>query len=61
VVDISKVAFWNKSQVIFVLVPAVESRYRSVILESDGVAPRWLECIPEAKRYTSLRTFGLQR
>jgi DNA-binding winged helix-turn-helix (wHTH) protein/formylglycine-generating enzyme required for sulfatase activity len=47
-VDISKVAFWNKSQVIFVIVPAVESRYRSVILESDGVAPRWLKCIPEA-------------
>ena len=47
-VAMDKVAFWNKSQVIYIVVPAVETRYRSVILESDGVTPRWLNCIPEA-------------
>jgi hypothetical protein len=47
-VDISKVAFWNKSQVVYLVVPAVESRYRSVILESDGLNAKWLKCIPEA-------------
>jgi eukaryotic-like serine/threonine-protein kinase len=47
-IDHAKIAFWNVSQARFLIVPAVEPRYRSVILESDGVKREWLKYVPEA-------------
>ena len=47
-IDPQKIAFWNVSRAFFVLIPAIEPRYRSVIFEGDGLPKEWLTYLPEA-------------
>jgi serine/threonine protein kinase/formylglycine-generating enzyme required for sulfatase activity len=47
-VDTQKIALWNVSISAFVIVAAVEPRYRSVIFEGDGLPKEWLKFLPEA-------------
>ena len=47
-IDAQKIALWNVSRSAFVLVAAVEPRYRSVIFEGDGLPKEWLTFLPEA-------------
>jgi eukaryotic-like serine/threonine-protein kinase len=47
-IDAQKIAFWNVSRGGFVLVAAIEPRYRSVIFEGDGLPREWLTFLPEA-------------
>ena len=46
--DSQRMAFWNVSISAFVVVPAIEPRYRAVIFESDGMPKEWLGFLPEA-------------
>ncbi len=47
-IDSREIAFWNVSLSLFVIVPAIEPRYRSVIFEAEGIPKEWLAFLPEA-------------
>ena len=47
-IDAQKIAFWNVSRASFVVIAAIEPRYRSVIFESDGLPKEYLSFLPEA-------------
>jgi len=47
-IDVQKLAYWNVSISSFMVIAAVEPRYRSVIFEGDGLPKEWLKFLPEA-------------